>query len=125
MVADVFEGAGYDVRFLGAGVPESSLEAWVSKHHPAIVALGATMRLSAATLTRQLHALHDRNPDLVLIIGGQGVPAVLRKSAGVLYAPDTEQLAELANTALTTALTQSQTSSLSGRFRGRGERSRS
>jgi methanogenic corrinoid protein MtbC1 len=65
MVADVFEGAGYDVRFLGAGVPESSLEAWVSKHHPAIVALGATMPLSAATLTRQLHALHDRNPDLV------------------------------------------------------------
>jgi EAL domain-containing protein (putative c-di-GMP-specific phosphodiesterase class I)/methanogenic corrinoid protein MtbC1 len=125
MAADVFEGAGYDVRFLGAGVPESSLEAWVSEHHPAIVALGATMLLSAATLARQLQALRDRNPELVLIIGGQGVPAVLRKSAGVLYAADTEQLAELANTRLTTAPTQSQTSSLSGRFRGRGERSRS
>lgn len=27
MVADVFEGAGYDVRFLGANAPESSLAA--------------------------------------------------------------------------------------------------
>jgi methanogenic corrinoid protein MtbC1 len=125
MVADVFEGAGYDVRFLGAGVPESSLAAWVSEHHPAIVALGATMPLSGATLARQLQALRDRNPELVLIIGGQGVPAVLRESPGVLYAADTEQLAELANTGLTTAPTQSQTWSLSGRFPGRGERSRS
>jgi diguanylate cyclase (GGDEF)-like protein/PAS domain S-box-containing protein len=64
------------------------------------------MPLSAATLTRQLQALRDHNPELVLIIGGQGVPAVLRKSAGVLYAADTEQLAELANTALTTAPAQ-------------------
>jgi methanogenic corrinoid protein MtbC1 len=123
MVADVFEGAGYDVRFLGAGVPESSLAAWVSEHHPAIVALGATMPLNAATLARQLQALRDRNPELVLIIGGQGVPAVLRESAGVLYAADTEQLAQLANSGLTTTPAQSQTSSLTGRFRGRGERS--
>jgi diguanylate cyclase (GGDEF)-like protein/PAS domain S-box-containing protein len=102
MVADVFEGAGYDVRFLGADVPESSLAAWVSEHHPAIVALGATMPLNAATLARQLQTLRDRNPELVLIIGGQGVPAALRESAGVLYAADTEQLAELANTGLST-----------------------
>jgi diguanylate cyclase (GGDEF)-like protein len=106
MVADVFEAAGYDVRFLGAGVPESSLAAWVSVHHPAIVALGATMPLNAATLARQLQTLRDRNPELVLIIGGQGVPAVLRESAGVLYAADTEQLAELANSGLRTAPTQ-------------------
>jgi diguanylate cyclase (GGDEF)-like protein/PAS domain S-box-containing protein len=116
MVADVFEGAGYNVRFLGAGVPESLLAAWVSEHHPAIVALGATMPLNAATLARQLQALRDCNPELMLIIGGQGVPAVLRESPGVLYAADTEQLAKLANTGLTTAPTQSQTSILSGRF---------
>ncbi|MGA2929131.1 MAG: diguanylate cyclase, partial [Solirubrobacteraceae bacterium] len=100
MVADVFEGAGYDVRFLGADVPESSLTAWVSQHHPTIVALGATMPLNAATLARQLQALRDHDPELVLIIGGQGVPAVLRESAGVLYVADTEQLAELANSGL-------------------------
>ena len=103
MVADVFDGAGYDVRFLGAGVPESSLAAWVSDHHPAIVALGATMALSAATLARQVQALRDGNPELVLIIGGQGVPAALRESAGVLYAADTEHLAELASAGLSVA----------------------
>ena len=94
MVADVFEGAGFDVRFLGADVPEGSLAAWVSEHRPASVRSGVTMPLGAATLARQLQALRDSDPELRLIIGGQGVPDVLRESAGVLYAADTEQLAE-------------------------------
>ena len=100
MVADVFEGAGFDVRFLGADVPEGSLAAWVSEHRPGIVALGVTMPLGAATLARQLQALRDCDPELRLIIGGQGVPAALRESAGVLYAVDTEQLAEQASRGL-------------------------
>ena len=94
------EGAGYDVRFLGADVPESSLAAWVSEHHPAIVALGSTMPWVPPPSPRQLQALRDRDPELLLITGGQGVPAVLRESAGVLYAADTEQLAELVNSGL-------------------------
>jgi diguanylate cyclase (GGDEF)-like protein len=94
MVADVFEGAGFDVRFLGADVPMDSLAAWVSEHHPVAVALGVTMPLGGVTLARQLRALRDRDPQLRLIVGGQGVPAVLRHGAGVFYAADTEQLAE-------------------------------
>ncbi len=100
MVADVFEGAGFDVRFLGADVPEGSLAAWVSEHRPATVALGVTMPLGAATLARQLQGLRESDPELRLIIGGQGVPAALRESAGVLYAADTEQLAEQASRGL-------------------------
>jgi CheY-like chemotaxis protein len=34
MAADVLEGAGFDVRFLGADVPQSSLLAWVAEHRP-------------------------------------------------------------------------------------------
>ena len=93
MVADVFEGAGLDVRFLGSDVPGGSLVEWVEEHRPAAVALGVTMPLGAAVLARQLEALRDRDQHVQLIVGGQGVPAALREGAGVLYAADTEQLA--------------------------------
>ena len=72
----------------------------MSEHRPATVALGVTMPLGAATLARQLQALRESDPELRLIIGGQGVPAALRQSAGVLYAADTEQLAEQASRGL-------------------------
>jgi diguanylate cyclase (GGDEF)-like protein len=100
MAADVFDGAGYDVRFLGADVPLSSLLAWVAEHQPAAVALGVTMPLGAATLAREVWALRDLDPGLCVIIGGQGVPAMLREGAGVFYAPDTVQLAAYANRGL-------------------------
>jgi diguanylate cyclase (GGDEF)-like protein len=94
MVADVLEGHGFDVRFFGADVPEGTLLAWVEEHHPAAVVLGVTMPLGAAMLARQVLNLRERDPELQVIIGGQGVPAVLRHDAGVLYIADTEQLAE-------------------------------
>jgi diguanylate cyclase (GGDEF)-like protein len=94
MVADVFEGHGFDVRFFGADVPEESLMAWVEEHHPTAVALGVTMPLLAATLARQVRDLREHDPELQVIIGGQGVPAVLRHGAGVLYIADMEHLAE-------------------------------
>jgi diguanylate cyclase (GGDEF)-like protein/PAS domain S-box-containing protein len=94
MAADVLEGAGFDVRFLGADVPESSMLAWVGEHRPAAVALGLTMPEGAATLAHQLQALRDSDPEMHLIVGGQGVPLALRESAGVFYAADTERLAE-------------------------------
>lgn len=102
MVADVFEGAGFDVRFLGADVPHESLMAWVTEHRPAVVALGITMAMSAPALARQLQALNDFDPELRLIVGGQGVPAVLRRDAGVLYAADTEELAKHTTSVLST-----------------------
>jgi diguanylate cyclase (GGDEF)-like protein len=92
MAADVFEGAGFDVRFLGAGVPEASLLAWVAEHQPSIVALGATMPVNGATLLRQCRTLRDHDPALRLIIGGPGVPNALKQGAGVLHFADTEQL---------------------------------
>jgi MerR family transcriptional regulator, light-induced transcriptional regulator len=97
MAADVLEGAGFDVRFLGADVPEGSLLAWVSEHRPAAVALGVTMPSAGAVLARQLQALRDYDPEIRLIVGGQGVPRALRESAAVFYASDTEGLVEYFN----------------------------
>jgi methanogenic corrinoid protein MtbC1 len=94
MVADVFDADGFDVRFFGADVPEDSLLAWVEEHRPNTVALGVTMPLGASTLVRQVLGLRECNPELQVIVGGQGVPDVLRRGAGVLYFTDTEQLNE-------------------------------
>jgi diguanylate cyclase (GGDEF)-like protein len=102
MAADVLEGAGFDVRFLGADLPASSLLAWVTEHRPAAVALGVTMPLGAAALSQELQALHDYDPEMHLIVGGQGVPAVLRERAGVFYASDTRRLLEYVNRAVKT-----------------------
>ncbi len=94
MACDVLEGAGFDVRFLGPDVPMSALLALVEEHHPLAVALGVTMPLGAAMLARQLRALREADPGVRLIVGGQGVPAILRRGAGVLYAADTLELTE-------------------------------
>jgi diguanylate cyclase (GGDEF)-like protein len=102
MAADVLEGAGFDVRFLGADLPESSLLAWVSEHRPTAVVLGLTMPQGSATLARQLRALRACDPETQLIVGGQGVPPALRESAGVIYAADTERLAEYVSRGLPT-----------------------
>jgi diguanylate cyclase (GGDEF)-like protein/PAS domain S-box-containing protein len=105
MAADVLEGAGFDVRFLGTDVPEDSLLAWVSEHRPAAVALGVTMPLRATTLLQQLQALRKYDPEIRLIVGGQGVPQVLRESTAVFYASDTEALAEYLDRAVSTGPT--------------------
>jgi diguanylate cyclase (GGDEF)-like protein len=96
MVADVFEGAGFAVLFAGADVPQEVLLALVAEHQPAIVALGITMPLNAAALARELLALRAHDPQLRLVVGGQGVPETLRECGGVFYAADTEQLADYA-----------------------------
>jgi diguanylate cyclase (GGDEF)-like protein len=101
MVADVFEGVGFTVLFAGADVPQEVLLALVAEHQPAIVALGITMPLNAAALARELLALRAHDQELRLVIGGQGVPEVLRECDGVFYAADTEQLAEYAERAMT------------------------
>lgn len=104
MVADVFEGAGFTVLFAGADVREAVLLALVAEHQPAIVALGITMPLNAAALTRELRALRAHDPELRLVVGGQGVPEALRVCDGVFYAADTERLAEYAERVMTDPL---------------------
>jgi diguanylate cyclase (GGDEF)-like protein len=94
MAADVLEGAGFDVRFLGADVPASSLEAWITEHEPDVVALSLTMPLGAGALARQLSGIRARHPDVTLVLGGQGVPHPLRSTPGIAYVANTERLVE-------------------------------
>jgi len=100
MVADVLEGAGFRVAFMGADVPARDLEAWIAHHRPAIVALGLSQPEGAPTLVAQLRRIHEIDPGIRLLIGGQGVPADLRATPGLTYVYSMELLAAAVTRAL-------------------------
>lgn len=101
MAADILEGAGYDVRYLGADVPAAAVAGWVVEHEPAAVLLGLTMPSAGPALTDLLARVHEVRPEARLLVGGQGVPARLRAIPGIAYVPDTEGLLPVLDAALT------------------------
>jgi methanogenic corrinoid protein MtbC1 len=63
MVADVLEGAGFHVLYLGADVPTSALSAFVAEHVPAIAGLTSTETQDAPRLAAAILAVHDTHPE--------------------------------------------------------------
>jgi diguanylate cyclase (GGDEF)-like protein len=90
IVADVFEGAGHDVLYLGADVPLAALLDTVVRHAPAAVGLTATLSASAEPLARAIDDLHGLGTGALLLIGGQGVPSVLRSDPRAVYSGSAE-----------------------------------
>jgi diguanylate cyclase (GGDEF)-like protein len=90
IVADVLEGAGHDVLYLGADVPLAALLDAVRRHAPAAVGLAATLSASAEPLAHAIDALHGLGTGALLLIGGQGVPSVLRSDPRAVYAGSAE-----------------------------------
>ncbi len=74
MVADVLEGQGFEVIFLGADLPLPALLEAVEKHRPDAVALGATAPWSGVALERAVAELRGQHPELPLLLGGPSVP---------------------------------------------------
>ena len=70
MVVDVLEGAGYDVLFLGAETPLSDLLGSVARHHPDLVALGATGPGSGERMVDAVIGLRGIAPALPIAVGG-------------------------------------------------------
>ena len=92
MAADVLEGAGFHVRYLGADVPADALIATCARWAPAVVALSVTMPLSVPALMYTVDQL-ARLPDPPRVIASGracDAPAVL--AAGVTVITDTEAL---------------------------------
>jgi methanogenic corrinoid protein MtbC1 len=95
MLADLAEGAGFDVRYLGASVPVDALGDLVSRLRPDVVCLSVSITTPTSSLLEAVGELTKR-PNLRLMIGGSGVPEDLRDDDRVVYAPDVrEALAEL------------------------------
>jgi diguanylate cyclase (GGDEF)-like protein len=87
MVADVLEGAGFDVLYLGADVPAGALGAFVVDHAPVVTGLTSTQDRDAPHLAAAIVAIHDAHPMCRIMFGGNGVPPAWR-DAPYPWVPD-------------------------------------
>ena len=71
MIADVFEGAGFDVRNVAGALPPEALASAVRRHHPVLVGLTDTMG-GAYCLRRSIQAVRSVDPMLPVLLGGAG-----------------------------------------------------
>jgi diguanylate cyclase (GGDEF)-like protein len=78
MVADVLEGAGFDVLYLGANVPAGALREFVADHQPALLGLTSTQPRDSPRLAEAIVAIHDIRPECRIMLGGEGVPLAWR-----------------------------------------------
>jgi len=88
MVADVLEGAGFDVLYLGEDVPAESLRASVARHRPAVVGLAFGIAADVSCLADALFAIHETAPRTRIMLGGRAVPPALC-ATGYPVVPDT------------------------------------
>ena len=84
MVADVLEGAGFEVIYLGADLPVDSLRAVVQKHQPGIVGLTFGISTDVTALAESLWAIFEVSPNTRIMLGGRAVPPRLA-DAGYPY----------------------------------------
>lgn len=87
MVADVLEGAGFEVLYLGADVPSGALQAFVAEHMPPVVGLTSTQACDTSGLAAAIVAIHEVHPAGRVVLGGNGVPPEWR-DAPYLWVPD-------------------------------------
>jgi diguanylate cyclase (GGDEF)-like protein/PAS domain S-box-containing protein len=93
MVADVLEGAGFDVLFLGSDVPLDALRDFVAEHKPAVIGLGFGIPSDVSHLAEAIRAIHEVSPEPRIMLGGRGVPAGLR-DAGYPFVPSSLEVLE-------------------------------
>jgi MerR family transcriptional regulator, light-induced transcriptional regulator len=70
MAADLLEGAGFDVFFVGADTPIDSLAAMAIEAQPAVCVLVAKMPATTVTLAATVAKIQSTAPQLPLIAGG-------------------------------------------------------
>jgi methanogenic corrinoid protein MtbC1 len=71
MAADVLEGGGFPVLFLGADVPTGTLLEFVEQRAPSVCALSATMPHVRENLSSTVALLEDIFPGVRVLIGGE------------------------------------------------------
>lgn len=87
MLADLAEGAGFDVRYLGAAVPVDALADLTRRLGPRVVCLSASVGAPGEAVVRAVEAILEQE-GVDVLLGGTGVPASLLGRQGVHYAPD-------------------------------------
>jgi diguanylate cyclase (GGDEF)-like protein len=95
LVADVLEGGGYDVLFLGADVPLSALLESCRSHEPAVLGLAVNMWLNVPTLIWELEQVAKLEHPPAVMVGGRAVGPVLQKGLRAPVVADSEQVLEV------------------------------
>ena len=92
MAADVLEGGGYQVVYLGADVPTQALLAAVARHRPAVVGLSVTLPSSAPAVDEAVAAIAEHAPNVHVVVGGGAAGHVRARSANLHVVPDVTEL---------------------------------
>jgi len=74
MIADVLEGAGFDVLYLGGDVPVDALRRFVGEQQPAVTGLGFAVSVGVGSLAESIHAAREACPTTRIMLGGRAVP---------------------------------------------------
>lgn len=83
MVADVLEGAGFDVLYLGPDVPLAARLAACRAHDPVVLALRVTMPLNVPALIREIEAVCALDRPPAILVAGRASPLLFEKGPGV------------------------------------------
>jgi MerR family transcriptional regulator, light-induced transcriptional regulator len=104
ILADFYEMAGFDVRFLGADVPIRDILDAVERYRADIVAVSATMSYNLPALRETVEALQDRfGEELLIAAGGQALqysPEIVEELGISLFANDARELVQHSREAL-------------------------
>ncbi len=76
MVAQIFELNGWQTFFLGASTPTREIVKYVKEKNPEIIGLSFNLYLNVLRLREVLDKLKEVNPDLKIVLGGQGVESL-------------------------------------------------
>lgn len=104
ILADFFEMAGFDVRYLGADVPTDEIISAVKLYQPALIALSATMSYHLSAFRETVDALRNQfGEHLLIAAGGQAfrlTPEILEELEIPVHAEDARQLIQKSRDAL-------------------------
>jgi MerR family transcriptional regulator, light-induced transcriptional regulator len=71
MVADIMEGLGWDVWFLGANTPVEDLLSLIQEKNPDALGLSVSIYFNMASLVRTIEVVRSHYPGLDIVVGGQ------------------------------------------------------
>lgn len=95
MTADVLEGAGFDVLYLGADVPLPGLVDSCRTHAPAVLGLAASMPSSLLMLVRAIEAVAALDQPPAIFAGGEAVASAIERGLTVASARNTEEVLDV------------------------------
>jgi diguanylate cyclase (GGDEF)-like protein len=95
LAADVLEGAGYDVLYLGADVPLPALLEACRVHHPAVLGLTVSMWLNVPTMIWEIEHLAKLEQPPAIMVGGRAADGAVERGLRTPVVSDCEHVIEI------------------------------